>query len=161
MTVKHTWLFKSEPTEYSISDLRRDGSTCWDGVRNYQARNMLRDDVQKGDSVLFYHSGSDSPGIVGVASVTRAGYADHTQFDEAHAHYDASSTHTSPRWFMVDIAFDQEFSGPLLLSELKSVPALAGMGLLRKGNRLSIQPVTEAERGVILDMAAGRVNGNR
>ena len=147
------WLFKSEPEAYSITDLERDGTTFWDGIRNYQVRNFLRDDVAIGDGVLFYHSNADPAAVVGIAKVTRAGYPDHTQFEEGHDHHDPAATQESPRWYMVDIAFERAFPRPLSLEELKGIPALDAMGLLRKGNRLSLQPVTQDEWRTILALA--------
>lgn len=147
------WLFKTEAESYSIDDLQRDGSTCWDGVRNYQARNMLRDEIRVGDGVLFYHSNADPPAIVGIASVTRAGYPDHTQFETGHAKFDPKATVESPRWYMVDITFNEKFRQALPLETLRTVAELADMELLRKGSRLSVQPVRAAEWKKILALA--------
>ncbi|MCZ7554991.1 MAG: EVE domain-containing protein [Bacteroidia bacterium] len=151
------WLFKTEAESYSIDDLQRDGNTCWDGVRNYQARNMLRDEVKVGDGVLFYHSNGDPPAIVGIAGVTQAGYPDHTQFETGHAKFDPRATVKSPRWFMVDISFVEKFRSPLPLESLRDIPELADMELLRKGSRLSVQPVRPAEWKKILAMAKSSV----
>ena len=147
MAKQKYWLFKSEPDVYSIDSLwnEKDGVTYWDGVRNYQARNFLRDQVQIGDGVLFYHSSSDPTGIAGTARVVRAGYPDHTQFEQGHVHFDPAAKHESPRWFMVDIKFESRFPELLTLSRLKSESALSRMVLLQKGSRLSIQPVSEQE----------------
>ena len=127
------WLMKSEPSVYSIDDLRRDGWTHWDGVRNYQARNFLRDEMQVGDPVLFYHSNTDPLAVVGVARVCRAAYPDHT-----------AATEGIPVWVMVDIAFEEKFVRPVTLAQMKADPELAGLLLTRKGCRLSVQPVSEA-----------------
>lgn len=141
------WLFKSEPSAYSIQDLERDkkGITFWDGVRNYQARNFLRDDIHVGDGVLFYHSSEEPMAIVGTAVVMRAGYPDHTAFDEKSDHYDPKSSSEFPTWYMVDIRLVQVFPEPLTREMLQKVPVLTHMMLLRRGSRLSIQPVTAAE----------------
>ena len=143
-------LFKSEPESYGITDLRRDGSTFWDGVRNYQARNLLRDDIAPGDGVLFYHSNAEPPAIAGIATVTRGGYPDHTQFEQGHPKFDPKASPGNPRWFMVDIAFERELPRPLPLEELRGVAALKDMELLRKGSRLSVQPVTKKEWNAIM-----------
>lgn len=148
------WLFKSEPEVFSIHDLKRKKTTCWDGVRNYQARNLLRDSIKIGDGVLFYHSNADPPAIVGTAVVVREGYPDHTQFESSHEHFDPSSKLDNPRWYMVDIAFESIFPHPLSLDELRTDPKLSTMNLLRKGNRLSAQPVTEAEWKTILRLGS-------
>lgn len=150
MAAKRYWLFKTEPESYSITDLERDKSTFWDGVRNYQARNFLRDDIKTGDGVLFYHSNANPPSIVGIAAVVRDGYPDHTQFEQGHRKFDPKAAPENPRWFMVDIAFDSVLSTPLALDQLRDIPALAEMELLRKGSRLSIQPVTKKEWDAIL-----------
>ena len=149
------WLFKSEPDVYSIDDLQRekDGTTCWDGVRNYQARNFLRDEVQPGDGVLFYHSSTDPAGVAGTAVVTRSGYPDHTQFEAGHPHFDPGAAQDSPRWFMVDISFVRRFNPLITLRQIRTQAALKDMSLLQKGSRLSIQPVTEKEWRCILEMA--------
>ena len=141
------WLLKTEPESFSIQDLQDapKQTTFWDGVRNYQARNFLRDDFKVGDRVLFYHSNADPPAIVGVAKVVKEGYPDHTAWDESNHHYDAASTPQNPRWYMVDIKLERVFSQPLGLDHLRTIKALAKMELLRKGSRLSVQPVTEAE----------------
>jgi predicted RNA-binding protein with PUA-like domain len=141
------WLLKSEPEAFSIDDLARakNRTTRWDGVRNYQARNFLRDDIAVGDGVLFYHSNADPPAVAGTASVVRAGYPDPTQFDAKDGHHDAGSTPDAPRWFAVDIAFDTKFAHAVTLPELRADPALGDMVLLRKGSRLSVQPVGPGE----------------
>ena len=141
------WLFKSEAASYSIDDLAQDEgqTTYWDGVRNYQARNLLRDDVRDGDRVFFYHSSSDPLAIVGTAEVIKAGYPDHTAFDPKDHHYDPKSDPDNPTWFMVDVRLIQKFPDPATREQLASSPATAGMMVLRRGARLSIQPVTADE----------------
>jgi len=153
---KHTtghWLIKSELEVYSIDDLKRDGSTCWDGVRNYQARNFMRDDMKVGDLVLFHHSNGDPPGIAGIARVCKAGYVDHTQLDPKHDHYDPKAKPDNPPWVMVDVEFVAKFPKLVTLAELRDVKALANMALLQKGQRLSVQPVTAAEFAAVLKLA--------
>ncbi len=153
MALRRYWLFKTEPESYSISDLERDNTTFWDGVRNYQARNFLRDDIKSGDGVLFYHSNANPPAIVGAAQVTRDGYPDHTQFEQGHRKFDPKATPENPRWYMVDISLDAVFPEPLGLNQLRDIPALAEMELLRKGSRLSIQPVSKKEWDTVLRLA--------
>ncbi len=144
---------KSEPDVYSIHDLQRDGSTHWDGVRNYQARNTMRDDMKVGDKVLFYHSNAKPPGVAGVATVCKEGYPDHTAFDASSKYHDPKSDPENPRWMMVDIAFDRAFESLIPLDALKSNPALDGMALLQRGQRLSVQPVSAAHYAAVLAMA--------
>lgn len=148
------WLVKTEPESFSIDDLARspDGTTCWDGVRNYQARNYLRE-MKLGERVLIYHSSSDPKAIVGVATVVREAYPDHTAWDKKNPHYDPKSTQDNPRWFMVDLKLEQAFESPLLLKELRGVAALNDMELLRQGSRLSVQPVRKGEFEAILKLA--------
>jgi predicted RNA-binding protein with PUA-like domain len=157
MSVRNYWLFKTEPESYNIDDLRRDGSTFWDGVRNYQARNFLRDEVKPGDGVLFYHSNAEPPAIVGSATVTREGYPDHTQFEHGHAKFDPKAAPDNPRWYMVDITFTEKFPAPLPLEHLRSVPALEKMELLRKGSRLSVQPVTAREWDAVMKLTQDKM----
>jgi predicted RNA-binding protein with PUA-like domain len=139
------WLFKTEPTSYSIDDLARDQTTFWDGVRNYQVRNMLRDEIQTGDKVFFYHSNAKPPAIMGTAEVVKPGYADHTQFDPNDHHYDEKADPDDPTWFMVDIKFLQKFPEPVDREMLAGDAIAKNMGVLAKGSRLSILPVTAAE----------------
>ncbi|ALG68629.1 EVE domain-containing protein [Beggiatoa leptomitoformis] len=139
------WLMKSEPTAFSIDDLERLTVSGWDGVRNYQARNMLRDQMQVGDLAFFYHSNSKPAGIVGVMRVVKAGYPDDTALDASNPHYDPSSTPDNPRWYQVDVAFVQKFPRLLSLAMLKQHVLLQEMQVLRKGNRLSITPVAADE----------------
>jgi predicted RNA-binding protein with PUA-like domain len=152
------WLMKSEPDVFSIDDLAkaRNQTTGWDGVRNYQARNLLRDEIAVGDGVLFYHSSVDPPAVVGLARVVKAGYPDPTQFDARSDYYDKDSRRDEPRWFSVDIAFDRKLARPVTLPELRAEPALADMVLLRRGSRLSVQPVTPAEWKKVLALGDRR-----
>ncbi len=152
------WLFKSEPKAYSFQDLlsESDQTTGWDGVRNYQARNFLRDQVAVGDGVLFYHSNADPPCIAGIAEVVRGGHPDPTAFDANADHYDPKSDPDNPSWYQVSIKAVRAIEPPIGLPELGSIPELAGMELLRKGSRLSIQPVTKAEWNTILNLARAK-----
>ena len=138
------WLMKSEPDVYGIDDLAAaPGKTDhWDGVRNYQARNLLRDEIKKGDLVLFYHSNANPPGVAGVAEVVKEGYPDHTQFDPKDPHYDPKSKPEDPRWYMVDVKYKKAFKRYVPLAELRDDPKLDGMPLLQRGQRLSVQPVS-------------------
>jgi predicted RNA-binding protein with PUA-like domain len=149
------WLVKTEPDSFSIDDLAAapKQTTCWSGVRNYQARNFMRDQMKLGDRVLFYHSSTDPTAIVGVAEVVREGYPDNTAWDESDSHYDATSPEDNPRWYMVDLKLVRKFATPLELSDLRSVAALKNMELLRKGSRLSVQPVTKAEYDAVIKLA--------
>jgi len=148
------WLMKSEPGVFSIDDLAKSPkqTTCWDGVRNYQARNFMRD-MAVGDQVFFYHSNADPPAIVGIAEIVRTAYPDATQFDKRSHHYDPSSRPADPRWQMVDITFREKFAAGLSLDRLREEPKLKQMALLQKGSRLSVQPVTEFEWSVIVKLA--------
>lgn len=139
------WLMKTEPGEFSIDDLeKRPGQTeHWDGVRNYQVRNLMRDQMAVGDPVLFYHSNCEIPGIVGLARIAREAYPDHTAFDPRNKHFDPGSDPAKPRWFMVDVQFVRKLRRAITLTELKGKPELEGLALLRRGNRLSILPVEE------------------
>ena len=145
------WLFKSEPGSFSFADLksRPGGIEPWDGVRNFQARNFLRDQVRVGDGVLFYHSSIPRPAVVGIARVARAGYPDPTAWDPTSRHFDPRSTPALPGWFMVDVQYERTFVHEVPLDELKHHPELAGMVLLQR-SRLSVQPVTAAEWSFIL-----------
>jgi len=147
------WLFKTEPSTYSIDDLAREGVGQWDGVRNYQARNFLRDTVKVGDAVLFYHSSTKVPGVAGVARVVKEGYPDSTQFDPQDDHYDAKSTRDNPLWYMVDITLVTKFEYVIPLVDLHKETALKGMPLLMRGQRLSIQPVSKKQFDHILKIA--------
>ncbi|MFO1507031.1 MAG: EVE domain-containing protein [Lysobacterales bacterium] len=144
------WLLKTEPDEFSIGDLERAGSEPWSGVRNYQARNFLRDGMRSGDGVLIYHSSCAEPGVVGVAHVASPPRPDPTQFDPRSEYHDGASREDAPRWWLVDIAHDRTLRRTIPLAELHRVPALAGCGLLRRGNRLSVLPLTAREWRAIL-----------
>lgn len=148
---KRYWLMKSEPSVYSIEDLREDGTTCWDSIRNYQARNHMRA-MSRGDEVLFYHSQSSPPGVAGIARVVREAYPDHTQFDPRHKYFDPKSEEADPRWWMVDVEFVRAFDDVLPLAEIKEEPALADMVLVRN-SRLSVQPVEREEFRRVMAMA--------
>jgi len=149
--MKRFWLMKSEPSCFSIEDLRQSPrqTTGWDGVRNYQARNFMRNDMRIRDGVFFYHSNCTPPGIVGLAEVASEAHPDHTAWDPTSDHPDEKSTPDAPRWFMVDIRFVKQFDRIISLDELKQHPELGSMQLLRKGNRLSVLPVTEMEWDII------------
>lgn len=151
---KRYWLMKSEPDVYPIDQLKEDKTTHWDGVRNYQARNFMRDDMQIGDEVLFYHSNAKPPGIVGLAKIHKTAYPDFTAFDPNDKHFDPNSKHESPTWMMVDIKFVKKFKQMLPLDELRQTKSLEGMELLRKGSRLSVQPVEKKHFDAVLKMAA-------
>ena len=145
------WLVKSEPDTFSFDDLlaRPDRTTHWDGVRNYQARNFMRDEMKKGDLVFFYHSSADPTAIVGTAEVARDGYPDHSAFDPKDSHYDPKSKKDEPTWFMVDLRARDRFREPVTLTDLRGVKGLEKMVLLQKGSRLSVQPVTSGEWEII------------
>jgi len=138
------WLMKSEPEAYSIDMLARDKTAPWTGVRNYQARNFMRDQMAKGDKVLFYHSSCDEPGIVGIAEVCKLAYPDETQFDRKSDYFDPKATRDNPRWLHVDVKFVKK-TRVISLDELRTHKALANMRVLARGNRLSITPVDPAE----------------
>ncbi|MCG6943072.1 MAG: EVE domain-containing protein [Thiohalocapsa sp.] len=154
------WLMKSEPDAFGIDDLaaRPHQTEPWDGVRNYQARNMMRDEMRLGDLVFFYHSNTKEPGIVGIAEVAREGYPDHTAFDPNAKYYDPKSDPDDPRWFMVDLRYVRHLKRTVTLTELKDIAAsdpdspLADFPLVRRGNRLSIMPVTDAQWTLILGL---------
>ena len=147
MADRKYWLFKSEPTAYSFSDLLKepDQTAEWDGVRNYQVRNYMRDDMKVGDGVLFYHSSAKPLAVVGTASIVREAYPDNTAWDPNDKHFDKRSTPDDPVWLMVDIKAEQEFAHPVTLPQIKANPQLQDMLLARRGMRLSIQPVTPQE----------------
>jgi predicted RNA-binding protein with PUA-like domain len=154
MAKKNYWLFKSEPESFSINDLEHlpKKTTNWDGVRNFQARNFLKNEIKEGDQVFFYHSNADPPGIAGIAEVVKKGYPDHTAFDKKDHHYDPKSNPAKPTWYMVDIKHIETFKELIGLPVLKEQKALKDMVLLQR-SRLSIQPVTEGEWQAILKMA--------
>jgi predicted RNA-binding protein with PUA-like domain len=146
------WLMKSEPDAYSIDELESDGREMWDGIRNYQARNMMRDDMRIGDRVFFYHSNCKEPGIVGIMKVASKPYPDPTQFDPESRYYDPKSSEDDPRWLLVDVEFVRKLSRTISLAELKEQAKLDGMILLRRGNRLSIMPVEKRHWDLILGL---------
>ncbi|GJM22903.1 MAG: EVE domain-containing protein [Planctomycetota bacterium] len=150
---KRHWLVKTEPDVYSIDDLQRDGSTMWDGVRNYQARNLMRDDMKVGDPVLVYHSNAKPMCIAGVAKVSSKPYADPTAFDKKDKHFDPKSKKDDPTWILIDIAHVQTFEVPLERPDLMNESKLDKMMLLQRGSRLSVQPVTKAEFDHVLKLA--------
>ena len=149
------WLLKSEPDVFSLEDLKNcpNQTEPWDGIRNYQARNLMRDEMKVGDQAFFYHSRQAEPAIVGTVKVVREAYPDHTSWDPSSKYFDEKSSPENPRWLMVDVQFENEFSRPVTLKEMRSIPELKEMFLLRKGMRLSVQPVTEAEFQLILAIA--------
>ncbi|MHB8346268.1 MAG: EVE domain-containing protein [Acidiferrobacterales bacterium] len=154
-TPAHCWLFKTEPAAFSIADLRKrkDQTEHWDGVRNFQARNFMRDEMQVGDQGFIYHSSCAEPSIVGIIDIVRPGYPDFTAFDPIDPHYDPKSTPQRPIWYMVDVRLKREFHRPITLRELKTHPPLGDMRLLARGNRLSVMPVERREWEYILNLA--------
>ena len=148
------WLLKSEPGVYSIDDLRRDGRTHWEGVRNYQARNYLRDEAQPGDTVLFYHSNADPPGVAGLARVARSGYPDRAALDPLSEYYDPKATEEDPRWYVIDVEFAEKFPVFVPLDALRETPGLEKMLVINR-SRLSIQPVTDAELEIVVRLGRG------
>jgi predicted RNA-binding protein with PUA-like domain len=150
------WLVKSEPGTFAWEDLWRapKRTTVWDGVRNFQARNLLRDEMKQGDLVFFYHSSADPTAIVGICEVVREGYPDPTQFDPKSDHYDPGSDRSSPRWFVVDLEAREPLPRPVTLQELRATRGLERMVLLKKGSRLSVQPVSAREWRTVLEIAA-------
>tara|TARA_B100001248_G_scaffold241598_1_gene208395 strand:- start:67255 stop:67719 length:465 start_codon:yes stop_codon:yes gene_type:complete len=148
------WLFKSEPDTFSFDQLKasKNRTEAWDGVRNYQARNFMRDEVHCGDLVLFYHSSCAQPGVVGLAEVVREAYPDHTSWDKQSDYYDPKSSQENPRWFMVDIKWKKQFPHFVSLAEIKDTKALQNMKLVQRGQRLSIQPVTKKEFELICSL---------
>ncbi|MEM1007748.1 MAG: EVE domain-containing protein [Myxococcota bacterium] len=153
-SARQYWLVKSEPEAYSFSDLyiESDQTTCWDGVRNYQARNFMRDQMRLGDGVLFYHSNTSPPGVVGIAEVVREAYPDHTQFEPKALKYDPKSYMNAPRWWMVDIQARLALQSQVTLAQMRREASLSHMRLLQRGNRLSILPTTEADFWTIIQM---------
>jgi predicted RNA-binding protein with PUA-like domain len=147
MAERKYWLFKSEPSSYSFANLLNepDQTAEWDGVRNYQARNFMRDEMKPGDGVLFYHSSANPMAVIGTAQIVREAYPDHSAWDAKSKYYDAKGSPDNPIWLMVDIKAEQEFTRPVTLQEIKQNPKLQNMLLVRRGMRLSIQPVTKEE----------------
>jgi predicted RNA-binding protein with PUA-like domain len=144
------WLMKCEPAAYTIDDLQRDGTTSWEGVRNYQARNFMRDDMRAGDGVLFYASNADPSGVTGLAKIARPGYPDAFAWTKGHRYFDEASTAASPVWYMVDIAFVERFPGVVSLEQLKATKGLEHMMVTQKGSRLSVQTVTKPEYDIVV-----------
>ena len=144
---------KCEPAAYTIDNLARDGHTCWEGVRNFQARNFMRDEMQLGDGVLFYASNADPSGVTGLAEISRTGYPDHFAWKKGHKYFDARSTKASPVWHMVDISFVERFPATLSLAALKTTKGLEQMRVTQKGSRLSVQPVTKKEFDTVVRLA--------
>lgn len=151
------WLMKSEPDAYSIDDLHREGRAHWDGVRNYQARNFMRDEMSVGDEVLFYHSNAKPPGVAGLARVVAEGYPDHTAWDPDSPYHDPKSDKHDPRWYMVDVEFVEKFADVVPLEELRETPELEDMMVTKRGMRLSVQPVTASEFKIVRKL--GRSKG--
>jgi len=147
---KRYWLMKCEPSAYSIGDLARDGETSWEGVRNFQARNFMRDDMRVGDAVLFYASNADPSGVSGLATVSKTAYPDHFAWKKAHKYFDARSTKDKPVWFMVDLGFVEQFRATVPLATLKATKGLEEMKVLHKGSGLSVQPVTKKEYDIVV-----------
>ncbi|HEY0880403.1 MAG TPA: EVE domain-containing protein [Archangium sp.] len=153
---KRYWLMKSEPDVYSITDLEKDGVTGWEGVRNYQARNSMRDDMKEGDLVLFYHSNAEPPGVAGLAAVHGTAIPDPSQFDKKSEYYDEGSSKAEPRWLMAQVKFVERFAAVVPLEVLKADKTLAGMPLLQKGQRLSVQPVSPEHFARVLKLAKAK-----
>lgn len=153
---KRYWLLKCEPEAYTIEDLERDGTTTWEGVRNFQARNFLRDDMKKGDGVLFYASNAEPSGVTGLAEISREAYPDPFAFQKGHTYHDPKSDPENPTWYMVDIRFVEKFSEIVPLSTLKETPGLEKMVVTQKGSRLSVQPVTKEELEIVRRLGRGK-----
>lgn len=153
---KRYWLMKCEPEAYTIEDLERDGTTTWEGVRNFQARNSMRDDMKKGDGVLFYASNAEPSGVSGIAEVSKPGHPDPYAFEKGHKYYDPKSDPDNPTWYMVDIRFVERFPEIIPLSTLKETPGLEKMEVNRKGSRLSVQPVTKEEFEIVRKLGRKR-----
>jgi predicted RNA-binding protein with PUA-like domain len=153
---KKYWLMKCEPAAYTIADLRRDGETSWEGVRNYQARNFMRDDMQVGDPVLFYASNAEPSGVTGLAAISRARYPDHFAWKKGHKYFDEASDKQKPTWYMVDISFVEAFKNTIALETLKTTRGLETMKVTQKGSRLSVQPVTKAEYDIVVRLGRKR-----
>ncbi len=149
------WLFKSEPDAFSIDDLKamKGKKDHWDGIRNYQARNLMRDEVKRGDLGFFYHSSCKVPGIVGVVEIVKEAYPDYTAWDPESSYYDPKASEDNPRWVMVDVKFKQKYASVVTLERLRTIDKLNGMALLQKGSRLSIQPVSPAHWKVITQLS--------
>ena len=150
------WLMKCEPAAYTIDDLARDRQTSWEGVRNYQARNFMRDEMQVGDSVLFYASNAEPSGVTGLAEIVRAGYPDHFAWTKGHKYFDAASSEAAPVWYMVDVGFVERFADTVPLDVLKSTTGLESMMVTQKGSRLSVQPASKAEYDIVTRLGRRR-----
>ena len=153
---KRYWLMKCEPEAYSIEDLERDGVTTWEGVRNFQARNTMRDDMKVGDGVLFYASNAEPSGVAGVAEIAREAYPDPYAFQKGHKYFDPKSDPDNPTWYMVDVRFVEKFPAIIPLAELKAAKGLADMVVVQKGSRLSVQPVTKKEFEIVLKLGRNK-----
>ncbi len=153
---KRYWLMKCEPSAYTIDRLERDGVTSWEGVRNYQARNFMRDDMRQGDGVLFYASNANPSGVTGLATIARAGYPDHLAWKKGHMYFDAASTSDKPVWYMVDVGFVERFREVVPLEVLKTTKGLEQMMVIQKGSRLSIQPTTKVEFDIVAKLGRSR-----
>ena len=153
---KQYWLFKSEPDVYSIDDFEKDGVTSWEGIRNYQARNLIRDDMKVGDGVLFYHSNAKPLAVVGIGRICKEAYPDHFAFEKGHKYFDAKSDPDNPAWMMVDVEWVETFEVPVERAGLMDVAELEDMMVLKRGARLSVQPVTAKEWKVVLKMAGSQ-----
>jgi len=150
------WLMKCEPAAYTIDDLARDKQTGWEGVRNYQARNFMRDQMQVGDGVLFYASNADPSGVTGLATIAKAGYPDPFAWKKGHKYFDPDTKQDAPTWYTVDVAFEERFPDIVSLETLKSTKGLEEMMVTKKGSRLSIQPVTRPEYDIVVKLGRGR-----
>lgn len=157
--MKRYWLMKCEPEAYAVEDLERDGTTTWEGVRNFQARNTLRDDMKVGDGVLFYASNAEPSGVSGVAEVCREGYPDPYAWKKGHKYFDEKSDPKNPTWYMVDIRFVERFPAIVPLATLKATKGLEKMVVTQKGSRLSVQPVTKQEFDIVVKL--GRKGGSQ
>ena len=146
------WLMKSEPHAFSIDELKGVKRSSWDGVRNYQARNMMRDDMKKGDLAFFYHSNCKEPGVVGIMTIVREGYPDNIEFGRKGKHVKINADPENPTWFMVDVRYKRKLKRNITLHELKSFPELDGLALLRRGNRLSVMPVKDEHWDFIIGL---------
>jgi len=157
--VRKYWLMKCEPAAYTIEQLARDGRTGWEGVRNYQARNFMRDQMKVGGGVLFYASNAEPSGVTGLAEIVREGYPDPFAFKKGHKYYDEASTKDAPTWYTVDVGFVQAFPSIVPLDTLKTTAGLENMVVTRKGSRLSIQPVTRAEFEIVSRLGRSKGGG--
>ena len=153
---KRYWLMKCEPAAYTIADLERDGVTGWEGVRNYQARNFMRDDMKEGDAVLFYASNADPSGVTGLAEVARAGYPDPFALKKGHRYFDPASDSSAPTWYTVDLRFVERFAATVPLETLKTTRGLEKMMVTQKGSRLSVQPATRREYDIVVRLGRAR-----